>query len=193
MYSTYFPNLQEIRITRRWRMKADKESKEPNACPAIHPRPTDLVSVDPLELKKYYDFEKKDNPREHIWYFPDLKMQIITSLPEELLPRPRLYREASSQYRRYAFIKPYNKELLKPTTQPSAADNSTNSILQNVGNTVHWLLVNPNLLWVLLAPKLNATIWSRQAGRQNAGEAIPQVQDEEENAIEPSIGIPVHD
>ncbi|PQQ07232.1 transmembrane protein 184C [Prunus yedoensis var. nudiflora] len=67
-----------------------------------------------------------------------------------------------------------NKELLKPTTQPSAADNSTNSILQNVGNTVHWLLVNPNLLWVLLAPKLNATIWSRQAGRQNAGEAIPQ-------------------
>lgn len=90
MYSTYFPNLQEICITRRWRRKADKESKEPNACPAIHPRPTDLVSVDPLELKKYYDFGKKDNPREHIWYFPDLKMQIITSHPEELLPRPRL-------------------------------------------------------------------------------------------------------
>lgn len=71
-------------------MKADKEPKEPNACPAIHPRPTDIMSVDPLELKKYYDFEKKDNPQEHIWYFPDLKMQIITSLPEELLPRPRL-------------------------------------------------------------------------------------------------------
>ncbi|BBH00832.1 NB-ARC domain-containing disease resistance protein, partial [Prunus dulcis] len=97
IYSTCFPNLQEVFITRRWRMKMDKESKEPN--PAVHPRPTDLVLVDPLELKKYYDFEKKDNPEEHIWYFPDLKMQIITSLPEELLPRPRLYREASSQYR----------------------------------------------------------------------------------------------
>ncbi|BBH00830.1 hypothetical protein Prudu_010926 [Prunus dulcis] len=63
-----------------------------------------------------------------------------------------------------------NKELLEPTTQPSAADNSTNSILQNVGNTVHG-----------------------QSGSQNAAEAIPQVQDQEENAIEPSIGIPVHD
>ncbi|XP_021815401.1 uncharacterized protein LOC110757958 isoform X1 [Prunus avium] len=187
-----------MRITRRWRMKADKEPKEPNACPAIHPRPTDIMSVDPLELKKYYDFEKKDNPQEHIWYFPDLKMQIITSLPEELLPRPsssnQIKRSRSSDsIEKLAASTDDNKELLKPTTQPSAADNSTNSILQNVGNTVHGLLVTPNLLRVLLVHKFTATIWSRQGGRQNAAEAIPQVRDQEENAIEPSIGIPVHD
>ncbi|CAB4275972.1 unnamed protein product [Prunus armeniaca] len=181
MYSTCFPNLQEICITRRRRMKVDKESKEPNACPTIHPRPTDLVSVDPLELKKYYDFEKKDNPREHIWYFPDLKMQIITSLPSS---SNRIKRSRSSDsIEKLAASADDNKELLEPT-----ADNSNNSILQNVGNTVHNVIIK-----VLLGHIVTATIRSRPAGRQNAGETIPQVQDEEENAIEPNIGIPEHD
>ncbi|ONI10281.1 hypothetical protein PRUPE_4G038500 [Prunus persica] len=122
IYSTCFPNLQEVFITRRWRMKVDKESKEPN--PAVHPRPTDLVLVDPLELKKYYDFEKKDNPQEHIWYFPDLKMQIITSLPEELLPRPR----SSNQIKRSRSTDSIEK-LAGSTDRTLLLSNLLNSIL----------------------------------------------------------------